>query len=348
MLCLAKFRMSSQRPPSLGIPLAPRSLTVSPSSHTFTEIGQELQLSVTARGADGQTIDDPGVTWTSRNDEVATVDTQGNVIARGIGTTFIVASAVCCMADSAALTGPRADGEFWRANEPPGFVTLTDNPMVADPYANMHVDWGGPLDREGWIELVVPDVPPPSPASEAVFQFVYPLGHPSGHDASRVWFSLPSGVREFYVSYTFRPDPDWHVLSNDNGTKVLHFWMGDQGVFVGYLLNQDGAVLQVNGTPAFDLLGNQGVGRSHNILQPGEWSTIEIHLRINDSGQSNGVARWWVDGQVLGNYTGLTFPSSSENRFTQFVISGTWGGGVPNKTKEEWLQYGQVYLSRAP
>jgi uncharacterized protein YjdB len=78
-------------------------VTITPSSHTFDAIGQELQMSATAHESDGQVIDEPGVTWTSTNTGVATVDADGLVIARGIGTALIIANAACCSPDSSAL-----------------------------------------------------------------------------------------------------------------------------------------------------------------------------------------------------------------------------------------------------
>jgi uncharacterized protein YjdB len=77
-------------PPPLG------TLTVSPSGHGFAAIGEELLLSVEARAADGQILGDAEVTWASSNSEVASVDSNGRVIARGIGAAMIAASAVCC------------------------------------------------------------------------------------------------------------------------------------------------------------------------------------------------------------------------------------------------------------
>jgi hypothetical protein len=195
--------------------------------------------------------------------------------------------------------------------------------------------------------VVVPDVPSPSPASGSAFQIVYPQGHPSGYDASRQRFAFPAGVREFYASIAFRPDPNWHVMhaGSNMGTKLFHIWNGDGHRFVNYILTTEGSEVGAEGW----LQPNQGITRADDAIPAGEWAVIEMRWRLNDPGQANGVVRWWVNGHLIGDYTNVEPLSGdgSEN-FSQFVISGTWGGGVPNKTKDEWLQYGQVYISRAP
>jgi hypothetical protein len=300
---------------------------------------------------------------------------------------------------------------LWRGNEPEGFVMITDNPMSEDPYTNLHPGWGGPYDRAGWIVPVVPDVPPPSPASETVFQFVYPgpnpgtgaagsytrdsgpwppgiVGksiplldgsgnvvltatvtsvdgstiffsgdatgavrtqeHESGRDASRHWFMFPAGTREFYASISFRPDPDWHVLNAGSwmGTKLFHVWNDNEegnnaGRFFAYHLAADGSETSVEGY----LLPNQNITRAHDVLPAGEWAIIEMHYRLHDPGQTNGEYRWWVNGHLIGEYTDTPPFHPGDGDYITFTISGTWGGGVPDKTKDEWLQYGQIYIS---
>lgn len=79
-------------------------LEITPRSVSLTGVGSTQQLTVVARDASGNTISNPGVTWSSSNTGVATVSSTGLVTARAVGTALIVAAAACCTADTVALS----------------------------------------------------------------------------------------------------------------------------------------------------------------------------------------------------------------------------------------------------
>lgn len=85
-------------------PTAQGTLTIAPRGGTLTAIGATLQLSLTARTAAGLTINSPGATWTSSNTGVATVDANGRVTARGLGTAVISVGASCCSSDQVSVS----------------------------------------------------------------------------------------------------------------------------------------------------------------------------------------------------------------------------------------------------
>ncbi len=85
-------------------PTTSGTLAISPRGGTLTSIGSSLQLSATARGASGATISNPGLTWSSSNTNVATVDGSGRVIARGLGSAIISVAAACCSGDQVQVT----------------------------------------------------------------------------------------------------------------------------------------------------------------------------------------------------------------------------------------------------
>jgi uncharacterized protein YjdB len=74
---------------------------------TLFGIGSSVTLAAEARWADGSSIPSPGITWTSRNPGIVTVDSMGRLTAQALGTAVIVAAAICCVADSvAAVVAP--------------------------------------------------------------------------------------------------------------------------------------------------------------------------------------------------------------------------------------------------
>lgn len=78
------------------------SIELSESSLSFTALEDEALLSATALDGSGTALDGVTVDWTSSDEEVATVDTDGRVIAKGTGTALVIASALCCTAADTA------------------------------------------------------------------------------------------------------------------------------------------------------------------------------------------------------------------------------------------------------
>jgi len=81
------------------------SITVSPTGRTFTQIGQTQAFTPTARDANSNVIANPGVTWTSRNTGVVTVNASGVASSVADGPTYVVVAATSSSAtDSAQVT----------------------------------------------------------------------------------------------------------------------------------------------------------------------------------------------------------------------------------------------------
>ena len=74
-------------------PPVPQSITVTPSSLSFSSKGATQQLTATVKDQSGNTIQNATVTWSSNNTAVATVTSGGLAASVGNGTTQIVAAA---------------------------------------------------------------------------------------------------------------------------------------------------------------------------------------------------------------------------------------------------------------
>jgi hypothetical protein len=82
----------------------PTSLHVSAAGSTnLTALGQSVQLTVTARDANGSAVSTPPVTWSTSNSSVATVNSSGLVTANAVGTALISVMASCCTADEITI-----------------------------------------------------------------------------------------------------------------------------------------------------------------------------------------------------------------------------------------------------
>ncbi|CAN5737820.1 hypothetical protein BH23GEM11_BH23GEM11_05260 [soil metagenome] len=72
------------------------SVHASSKSVSFTSLGMEATVFAVARDGSGQVVSDATFKWSSNNQGVATVNSAGKIISKGIGTALIVVSATCC------------------------------------------------------------------------------------------------------------------------------------------------------------------------------------------------------------------------------------------------------------
>jgi uncharacterized protein YjdB len=80
-------------------------LTVSPDSVNFVEVGDAVQLSATALDATGAPLADAVITWSSAELSVATVSGEGVVTAVGEGTTTVTAASGGLTANASVTVG---------------------------------------------------------------------------------------------------------------------------------------------------------------------------------------------------------------------------------------------------
>ena len=93
-------------PTGTGNDAEPASVTVTPGSASLVSLGDTADLSATVRNASGGTLS-TGVSWSSSDVGIATVDTQGRVVAVANGTATITATAGAA-AGTAAVTVQQA------------------------------------------------------------------------------------------------------------------------------------------------------------------------------------------------------------------------------------------------
>jgi len=48
-------------------------------------------------------------------------------------------------------------------------------------------------------------------------------------------------------------------------------------------------------------------GTNRFITETGRWYTIEVHIRLNDPNQGNGIFEMWIDGTKISEYSNVTY-----------------------------------------
>ena len=88
-------------------PSVPSTITISPASATLLRLGETVQLTATVRDADGRTLSNVNVDWTTRDERVATVDPTGLVTAVGAGEVPVLARVERLEASSNVAVDPQ-------------------------------------------------------------------------------------------------------------------------------------------------------------------------------------------------------------------------------------------------
>lgn len=90
---------------SVTVNIVIASVTLAPTSRTFTRIGQAQTFTPTARDSLNNIVANPGITWTSRNSSFVGVNASGVATSVADGATYVVATATSSgVKDSALVT----------------------------------------------------------------------------------------------------------------------------------------------------------------------------------------------------------------------------------------------------
>src|SRR5690606_22266870 len=76
------------------------SVTVTPSSRTFTSIGQTAQITATGYDGSGEVVSGAEFTYESSNPSIVSVDAMGRMTAKRAGAAVIIVSSMCCAAET--------------------------------------------------------------------------------------------------------------------------------------------------------------------------------------------------------------------------------------------------------
>ena len=310
------------------------SLTVTPASASVN-VGGSLGLTAQARDALGGVVQGASMTWTSSNAGVATVDGTGRVAAVAAGSATIGATTSGRSASSSIqVTAVAVVGGAW-PNQPAGFVTITDQPWNA-----LSSNGWGHMNRASQSRIVADATAPHSPSG--VLEHLYPAGYTSmGREPAVDWKNL-GGASEIFVGFWWKPSNPWQ--GHSTGINKVLFAMNEN--------NSKNVVLVMRGAPggpyyldAFPEGHPAATGgyltqnKTRIPVRLGQWHRVEMRVKI-----AGGIIQWWVDGTLVGDYSGLNLATGG---FGELQIAPTWGGlGGPNKLQTDYFRYDHLIASK--
>jgi hypothetical protein len=311
------------------------------TGNTSIPVGQSDALLANASYANGATADVTGeASWSSSDPAVAYVN-GGIVSGLAEGGAEITASFGGMSATvQITVTPPGPD------NEPAGFTLLTEHPfntVYNTDGAGTGVWYGGSGGGSG-LNIINDPTAPRSPPGVA--QFTYPTGFAAGSAPDHIIFDVPPNLSQLYVSFWMKLSSQFQGEDSETN-KVFYFWINsDPSVFLSNQGSGTTAPLMpiVRYQGSFDTRAhfNQNVGSGVPMTR-GQWRHWELLLITNTPGQANGVFRWWIDGQKVGDYTDVRLRNST-NTWQYVYLQPIWGGvgSTVRSTQYLWIDHLRV------
>lgn len=232
------------------------------------------------------------------------------------------------------LSGGVAHSSPQWPNEPAGFSAITDCPF-SDSICNL---WNAYSTQS----FASPGGSPTPLSPPRAFETYMQAGSTTGNGQ---WGKDLPNVRELYIGAWWYPFVE--TMGNSNGTNKLLFarnpsednsflvWQGCAGCaktlkwYFQVTYDVCPGCPGIHGSCRISCGDGTGWadpnGSSSGVVLAGSgWHQVEIYLKASTSSTSrNGIVRWWLDGSLVGNYTGINITPSG---FTDFQINHTWDG----------------------
>lgn len=163
---------------------------------------------------------------------------------------------------------------------------------------------------------------PDAPGEDSTSELRFELGHEVQQLWIELWVYYPDGTEGLgSARYEHRDDE-----SSDNN-KFLRLWSGDYnsrpkvGASTLPMDEPAGDSRLINEyNPVGSGMGNFGSGSATWVTDDtpvtcrrGQWCQVRMHYVVADVGQSNGEARWWIDGELVYENTELPNAAESES-----------------------------------
>lgn len=133
---------------------------------------------------------------------------------------------------------------------------------------------------------------------------------------------------EVFVRYYMRIANTFH--SSYLGFKILRCRTSNQSIQTEHFLSSEGWNLNGSIYKSGGFFQSWYSGFNAADLADGAWHKIEVFIKYNKAGSSDGVHRIWVDGRLIRDQTDVVFRdySSPTDVYTMFYVPSNAGDGV--------------------
>ncbi len=178
-----------------------------------------------------------------------------------------------------------------------------------------------------------------------VLEITYPKG---GHGGWLTKFFMP-GYDSLYVSYYVRLEDKWEgstKLLGVRGSHVKDKWsaFGKAGICptgwdhfsTGVITEAPDRGKKVNFYTYYPEMRRESDGKcwgrygdgtvsysSSRTLTPGKWHRIEFWIKLNTPGQKNAIQKFWIDGELRGEWSGISLRKTKDLKLNSVMINAS-------------------------
>ncbi|HKV71603.1 MAG TPA: Ig-like domain-containing protein [Gemmatimonadales bacterium] len=319
-------------------PGAPATITISPATASV-QVGATQLFTASVKDGSGNVLTGETVTFSSSNLLVGTIgNLSGIVTALAAGTSTITATdgalhATATLTVTATQPPPPPSGGGSWPNQPSSYPLITDEPFNA---LNEN-GWASIWNTSGYGTEAQDPTAPYSPSG--VFQVMFPNGFQSGSAPATEITSLP-GLKRVYVGMWWKVSNPWQG-NPTNVNKIQYLFTNSMGSMFMCMYGSPGGPYELRVFPQFSVSQDKWLTPNVNNVPVtmGVWHRLEW---VVDYSGSTSRIQWWMDGTLIGDYSGVPMPSES---LIEYHLDPVWGGTMGTKSETDYYWYDHVRIS---
>lgn len=307
------------------------SVQVTPSQTTVTA-GEQVVFSAVPRDQNGNAVAGVSTAWSSANGAVATIASNGVALGRAPGDARIDATAAGVTGSATLHVNPASSGGGEWPHEPSGLTPVSDQSWSSLSILNWLLQFGTATIS---LDPTAPLSPP------GVLKITYPIGFVGGAAPGTEMLTMPRLTTVFVGTWWKASDPWQGHPSNSN--KIQYLFADGGGSMAMIMYGSPGGPYEMRVFPDW-----HGAWLTPNVtnvpVTMGAWHRIEWLVQYGPPGTSgSGIVRWWIDGQLVGDYSNVTLAPTP---LSAYKIAPVWGGAeTVTKTELDFFEYDHTYVS---
>lgn len=230
-------------------------------------------------------------------------------------------------------------------NQPSGLTLIThynfpDSIPASQGDSAISSGWNVIYNGRGLVVKSSDNTDPFSPPN--VVRFNYPIGYTGGEGPATLWCSVPNIMKQ-YTAFSVKISNPWQ--GHPTSVNKLDYMSQSGGSVPIVLYDPNHIGLYELRTYPHQMVGLPGPDQwlTSNIKNTpftfGVWHIVEWFVDI-----STGTIWWALDGIMQGRYTNWPLGSTP---FSEHHLDPVWGGAGGVKTENDWIEFGEIFISGA-
>jgi hypothetical protein len=192
-----------------------------------------------------------------------------------------------------------------------------------------------------WEEIVTAASRPGSTGSRGQRHW---KGGGTNNNSGGTEIDLSTNRFEFWIRWYMRYQSGfaWNTLNYD---KWMIFQTAARSNFViPEWTNSDQTNFFLGGSNYLSATGKGWQNTMGGATSDGQWHLYECHVKVSAGGGSNGVGQIWVDGNLVVDYSNLSYGATLESSGFRYILVGS-NQATPNNGADYYVDFDDIAIS---